>query len=323
MSALFENCRNSYRQFEHVAIDMERIHALATAIPGESLQLPTWDYDHCYHGDPERILSWIFLFSAINFCYWTESDPRWIGRAKGRSWGEKDEAVGTMAVLAHAMMSGVPLEDPAFLKQLDIDDLAPYFYPAPGAGNLPLLELRLAALKEMGEAFHHYGGAIGMLTTADFTASKLVDLLAHTCPSWEDTQAYKELELPFRKRAWLCAAMVHGRFISDPTRCLRDPEDIPIAADYRLPQFLRASGILNYTDTLAAKVDGKELLLAGSEEEIEIRIATVVASERLYLRLRELYPTITHMHIDACLWNAAVDNQETIAPFHRTRTMAY
>jgi hypothetical protein len=323
MAILFENCKNSYRQFEHVAIDMERIHALANAIPEETLLLPSWDYEHCYHGDPERILSWIFLFNAINFSYWTDSAPRWQGYANGRSWGENDEAIGAMAVLAHAMMSGVPLEDPAFLKQLDIDDLAPYFYPAPAAGKLPLLDLRLAAIKELGEAFQHFGGAIGMLATSEFSAVRLVELLTHTCPSWEDTQHYNDIELPFRKRAWLCAAMVHGRFLSDPTRCIRDPESIPIAADYRLPQFLRASGVLNYAQELAKQVDQEQLILSGSKQEIEIRAATVVACEELFRHLKDRYPSITQMHIDSCLWNAAVDNQESIAPFHRTRTLAY
>merc|ERR1712139_122238 len=50
-------------------------------------------------------------------------------------------------------------------------------------------------------------------------------------------------------------------------------------ADYRVPQILRAEGVLSYADDLARRIDAQEEIRAGSEEEVEIRSATVVACD--------------------------------------------
>jgi hypothetical protein len=42
-------------------------------------------------------------------------------------------------------------------------------------------------------------------------------------------------------------------------------------ADYRVPQLLRDAGVIVYSDCLAAVVDAGTELLAGSEEETQIR----------------------------------------------------
>ena len=97
----------------------------------------------------------------------------------------------------------------------------------------------------MGKAFHTYGGAIGMLSTADFDSINLVNLIMEACPSWRDVVTYNGVELAFGKRAWMTAAMCYGRFQDDPTRRIRNPECIPVFADYRLPQFKRTK-ILSY-----------------------------------------------------------------------------
>lgn len=44
-------------------------------------------------------------------------------------------------------------------------------------------------------------------------------------------------------------------------------------ADYRVPQLLRDAGVMVYSDHLAAIVDSCTELLAGSEEETQIRCA--------------------------------------------------
>ena len=47
-------------------------------------------------------------------------------------------------------------------------------------------------------------------------------------------------------------------------------------ADYRVPVVLRELGVLRYAPALAAAVDAKQELAPGSQEEVEIRAATVV-----------------------------------------------
>ncbi len=52
-------------------------------------------------------------------------------------------------------------------------------------------------------------------------------------------------------------------------------------ADYRVPQILRHLGIFEYKASLCDKIDNEEELPYSSEEEVEIRAATVIAVEML------------------------------------------
>merc|ERR1712224_291008 len=66
-------------------------------------------------------------------------------------------------------------------------------------------------------------------------------------------------------------------------------------ADYRVPQILRPFGALRYSEALAAKVDGKHMIASGSEEEVEIRAATVQAVEIIHaIMSKRLEDSVTH-----------------------------
>ena len=52
-----------------------------------------------------------------------------------------------------------------------------------------------------------------------------------------------------------------------------DMDELTMFADYRVPQLLRDAGVMVYSDHLAAIVDNCTELLAGSEEETQIRCA--------------------------------------------------
>jgi hypothetical protein len=62
---------------------------------------------------------------------------------------------------------------------------------------------------------------------------------------------------------------------------LRDVGALTAFADYRVPVVLRTLGVLRYSRALAAAVEEGRELAPGSEEEVEIRAATLVAVERL------------------------------------------
>ena len=50
-----------------------------------------------------------------------------------------------------------------------------------------------------------------------------------------------------------------------------DMHMLTMFADYRVPQLLRDAGVMVYNDCLASKIDAGTELLAGSEEETQIR----------------------------------------------------
>ncbi|GET93236.1 hypothetical protein, conserved [Leishmania tarentolae] len=60
-----------------------------------------------------------------------------------------------------------------------------------------------------------------------------------------------------------------------------DCAKLSICCDYQIPKALRAAGLLMYDDHLARIVDQHVLLLPGSAEEVSIRVAALIAAERL------------------------------------------
>ncbi|MBI4530042.1 MAG: hypothetical protein HY709_00845, partial [Candidatus Latescibacteria bacterium] len=100
-------------------------------------------------------------------------------------------------------------------------------------------------------------------------------------------------------------------------------EALTVYADYKLPQVLRRLGILSYSDDLSQKVDTCTEILAGSREEVEIRMATVWAGELMRRRLSDRFSNITAAHIDYYLWSEGQNHSPDRKPYHRTRTIYY
>ncbi|TMC84749.1 MAG: hypothetical protein E6J10_09115, partial [Chloroflexi bacterium] len=93
-------------------------------------------------------------------------------------------------------------------------------------------------------------------------------------------------------------------------------------ADYKLPQVLRHFGVLEYHPTLAERIDNQQLLEAGSEEEVEIRAATIWACELLRREMIRQDHPVTAAEIDLRLWLLGQNSSE-MRPYHRTRTIYY
>jgi Potential Queuosine, Q, salvage protein family len=72
------------------------------------------------------------------------------------------------------------------------------------------------------------------------------------------------------------------------------------------------------------QVSSKQLIAAGSEEEVEIRAASVAAVELLRAELeRETGQLIPSILLDWCLWQEGEANVAQHLPHHRTQTIYY
>lgn len=136
----------------------------------------------------------------------------------------------------------------------------------------------------------------------------------------------------------------------------------PMLAPSHLPcmQVLRVMGILKYGDALAAKASGlcalwrgqisvwrggpgrsradeaflpslalrlqleaKAEIAPGSEEEVELRACTVVATEMLRAELVSRNPGACSVCLDWWLWEQGERQKQEHPPFHRTLTIFY
>ena len=100
-------------------------------------------------------------------------------------------------------------------------------------------------------------------------------------------------------------------------------EELTVFADYKLPQVLREAGVLRYSPELAKKVDGRVLLPAGGQEEVEIRANTVWAAELVRRSLAEMGVSLRAFELDCILWHMSKREGFEARPHHRVLTIFY
>ncbi len=320
---VLSSTRNVVEQGERVWIDKERLDLLAQQWLHHDKEVstpdPTWYEQYHFHDGTERTVNWILVLDALNFCFWAErGQPRWsIEYQEETLNGYLAEA----AALKRAVEEGIPVWEATYLSTISSEALAHIFR---GQQTIPLFEQRLHNLREVGRVLlEQYDGQFThAIEQAGGSAVQLTLLLAKNFPSFNDVVIYRDHLVRFFKRAQICVADIHGSFGNKSWGAFSDLDQLTAFADYKVPQVLRHFGVLEYDPTLAERIDNQQLLEAGSEEEVELRAATVWACELLRREmLRHDCPT-TAAEIDMRLWLLGQHSTE-MYPYHRTRTIYY
>lgn len=311
------------RAGHHVTVDGAALTALAarwaaapwpehTGLDALHFQDGTW-----------RTANWVLLLDALNFCFWGEpGGPRWHVAWRGQVYGGYHALA---AALSRAVEDGHPLWEASHLATLDAATLGEILRPADGDPPIPLFAERLANAQQVGRVLlAHYSGRFEeVVAAAGADAVALALLLARDFPSFSDVAMWRGERVIFLKRAQICSADLATAFQGAGIGALAHRDELTAFADYKLPQLLRTHGALIYADALAARVDAMLPIAAGSEEEVEIRAATVWAVEVLRRRLAEHGIARDASVIDYRLWLESQHSMAATRPYHRTRTIYY
>lgn len=323
---VLNSTRAVVEQGEHVWINGEQVEFLSTQLLAderiyseETSEAAIWDTRYHFHDGTERTVNWILLLDALNFCFWAEKNqPRWTIEYQGETlngyWAEA-------AALKRAVEEGIPLWDASFLSTISDDTVAHIFR---GTQTIPLFKQRVAHAREVGQVLlERYDGQFTRaIEQVQGSAVELALLLARDFSSFRDMTLYRGQEVRFFKRAQICVADVYTAFKGQQWGTFSDIAHLSAFADYKLPQVLRHYHVLEYAVPLAERVNNQRLLAPGSEEEIEIRAATVWACEILRQRLLKHDLDLTVAEIDQRLWLMGQHSDEML-PYHRTRTIYY
>lgn len=311
-------------QGEYVWINKDQVERLSEEwIQGERELLTShqslWDERYHFQDGTERTVNWVLVLDALNFCFWAEKNQaRWSIDYKGETlngyWAEA-------ASLKRAVEEGMPLWDAKYLSTISAETMAHIFR---GSHTIPLFEQRVKIAREVGRVLleHYDGQFIHAIEQAENNAVKLVLLLAHTFPSFNDIASYHARTIKFFKRAQICVADLASTFKGKGWGAFSQFDQLTAFADYKLPQVLRHHHVLEYHTALAERIDNQELLAPGSEEEVEIRAATLWACELLRRAMLQRGRSMTAPEIDQRLWLAGQDSGQ-MRPYHRTRTIYY
>jgi hypothetical protein len=295
-----------------VRVDEAAIAAYASTLPIAQARAPELDAATHYLADPEGTLMFLVTLDAINFGSGYFPRLRKRGSLSGYftvAAGLKDE-YDRHGPLAAATLAGLSIEDCAriFDQSLREDAVA------------ELMGLFAQALNDLGRYVEQeFDGSFRTLVeSAEGSVARLAAVLVGM-PFYRDVALYHEREVPFYKRAQLTAADLSIADVAQFT----DLDRLTIFADNLVPHVLRMDGVLHYEPGLLGRINREELIVPGSDEEVEIRACALHAVELIARRLREQGEPVTAMQLDYVLWNRGQESKYKAVPRHRARTVYY
>jgi hypothetical protein len=307
---------------ELVSIDDVAVDAAAERLASLRVEPPAWRVWPHWWDDSERTANYVLVLDALNFSFWR--DPKWRVEHEGRAL---DGYWALAACLRRAIGDGVPILDADYLAGID-GDRARHFFR--GHGEIPMLEQRVANLREIGVGLQAHGGSFArVVEAARGDGVALVRAVVRLFPSFDDVATYRDRAVRFYKRAQILVSDLHGAYAGERWGRFEDLDQLTAFADYKLPQVLRELGLLVYERRLAEQIDRQIEIPAGSPAEVEIRAATIWACEKLRRSLNRArarfgpdLPPLRSFEVDWYLWDYA-QGRDLARPYHRTRTLFY
>ena len=151
----------------------------------------------------------------------------------------------------------------------------------------------------------------------------LVQRIAGEFASFRDESTWRGMPVRFFKRAQICVADLARMLPGHALGRLRRLEHLTAFADYKVPQVMRKAGILVLSDRVAERIGRGGELAPGSEEEVELRAATIWGCEWTVRALARDTPSgspaPSATEVDYLLWSAGQDKRG-LPPYHLTRT---
>jgi hypothetical protein len=307
LQAIHDSAAFIARHARHVHIDGEALVALAEQIASGATPPVTWDNIHHFNDGSPRTAQYLLVLDALNFCFWPE--PAWDYNRLALSL-KQTMLNEPERFTANALARVTPADVRIMLGNSD---------------DIPLLEQRAMLLREIGTvlAGRWQGEAAHLIQAAGGSGAALVALITAEFPGFRDHAIYKGFPVYFYKRAQIAVGDLWGSFGGQGLGQFHDLHRLTMFADYRVPQILRAEGVLVYAPEVASIIDSQTELPAGSEAEIEIRGMTIYAVEQLRVELQKQGITQSSVELDWLLWNIGEAKQHIIAPHHNTLTIYY
>lgn len=179
-----------------------------------------------------------------------------------------------------------------------------------------LMELYARSLSDLGRhVVREYDGSFeAVIDSSNNSAERLVALLA----GWDcfkDTSTYRDLAVPFLKRAQIAAADLARAGVAD----FYDLDRLTMFADNLVPHVLRLDGLLTFDPRLVDRIEREQLIDHGSPEEVEMRACSVHTVELIVAQR----PGATAAQTDQVLWLRGQQPRYKAVPRHRSRSTAY
>ena len=302
---------------------------------------PSWAADYHYCDGTDLTAQYVFVLDAVNFCFWPMEGYEYSDLAGSlKAVLQADKEAFEAKALANLEKATVErwLQPPTKghfwsgahpiavqrREQMAAAAAAGAAAPPVPIVPIPLLAQRTRALREVGSALSRFfsGSAAAMVRAAGGDAARLVELMTAHFPAFRDEAIYAGRQVFLYKRAQILVGDLWGAFEGKGLGSFSNIGALTCFADYRVPQLLRALGIMVYSPLLCKRIDSREEIVQ-SETEIELRAATIQAVEMMVAALRKRGVQMMPFQLDWLLWERGEAQLDKLAPHHRTLTIFY
>lgn len=305
---------------KNVTINRKEVMRLAEEWSRLRVSAPTWGVEnHLESNDSRRLIDYIILLDSLNFCFWTLDE--------GNKWkvdyqGEIHRGYFALSVSLKKFFENEPKKaNFNYLSQISFEEFSTILQ---GEGHLQLLKKRWEIVKAVSGFLmeNYYGNSERFILSSGHKAAKLVPKIANELPYFKDETTYGGKKVYLWKRAQILVGDIYGITRGIGAGYFDDLDYLTAFSDYKLPQILNHWKIIGYSPKLEEKIKLRTELKSGSNEEVEIRSATIWAVEYLKEELKTNGVRLKSFEIDWLLWNES-KRIEMNKPHHLTTTTFY
>ena len=303
-----ESCNYVAQNSQHVTINYEVLDEYIKNIDLKKVKF--WLSSNPYNlfeMSIDKIINFMLAFEAIDYCFWGE--PKWTIKTEE---GLKD---GSDALL-YSLLNYVKRQDKVDFSNISLEEFSLILK---GNVDIPYLKERYETVvsiskvvnDKMDGSFYNYIKEVNEDT-------ELLAIIIDNFASFYDEREYNGQKVYFYKLAQLLTSdILHLKELVTGAKV--DYSHLVACADYKIPQTLRALGILQYDEMLSQIVDNKELIAFNSVYEVEIRANMIAVISYINLKVKDA----CSIDINDYFFLESKRVKGTVKPYHLCRNRNY
>ena len=307
---------------KHVKIDKDNLDKFVNELltNENALKYPKWSESHfdATSVPLEILLRYIFIIDTLNYCFWPNEGFEYYSLAKN---------------LYDTLIKNKNFFDIDNLVNIAVEQLKENVFK----GDFNLINERARMIREVFTIikYNYQENCINFVKECNKNATKLVKKIIDEFCCFRDHAIYNGEQIFFYKRAQILVSDLYLAYL-DIKEAKKDTQEndiinftqetisqLTMFADYRVPQILKAKGILVYDKHLTDLINNKLEIPHGSKEEVEIRSATIQSVELIRNSLETKGKNFMSIQVDVYLWEEGEKIKDKIEPHHRTLSIFY
>ena len=255
----------------------------------------------------DKIINFMLLYDSINYCFW--GNPKWtIETIEGKKDGSD--------ALLYALLSYVKKTNDVDFSHVSFEEFSQILK---GNIDIPFLRERYNTIESICHVVNEKmnGNFYNFIKDVNID-TELFDIIISNFSVFCDVRDYNNQKIYFYKLAQLLTSdILHIKELIIGAKV--DYSHLVGCADYKIPQTLRALGIIEYRSELSDIVDNKQVVEENLGYEVEIRANMIAVINYINSKLDRF----CSIDINDYLFLASKDVKDIVKPYHMCRNRNY